>query len=69
MIPITLNWLGMSVHDVGAASDFYGGTLGFAFDKGDENGPWRQFHTRGMTFELFQARPERVKVKVWRINK
>jgi catechol 2,3-dioxygenase-like lactoylglutathione lyase family enzyme len=66
MIPLTLNWFGMGVLDVRAASDFYGGKLGFAFDEGEENGaPWRYFKTRGMTFELFQAHPERLDVHAW----
>jgi catechol 2,3-dioxygenase-like lactoylglutathione lyase family enzyme len=55
----------MGVHDVPAASDFYGGKLGFAFVEGDENGPWRYFETRGITFELFQAYPERATVNAW----
>ena len=69
MTLFTLNWFGMGVHDVLAASDFYGCRLGFAFDEGEENGgPWRYFKTRGMTFELFQAHPERVDVKAWGIG-
>ena len=69
MTLFTLNWFGMGVHDVLAASDFYGGRLGFAFDEGEENGgPWRYFETRGMTFELFQAHPERVDVEAWGIG-
>jgi catechol 2,3-dioxygenase-like lactoylglutathione lyase family enzyme len=66
MTLFTLNWFGMGVHDVLAASDFYGGKLGFAFEEGEENGhPWRYFETRGMTFELFQANPERPDVNAW----
>lgn len=66
MARLTLNWFGMAVHNVLAASDFYGGNLGFTFEEGEENGgPWRYFKTRGMTFELFQAHPERREVNGW----
>jgi len=66
MTSLTLNWFGMGAHDVLAASNFYGGKLGFAFEEGEENGrPRRYFKTRGMTFELFQAYPERPDVKAW----
>jgi catechol 2,3-dioxygenase-like lactoylglutathione lyase family enzyme len=55
----------MGVHNVPATSDFYGGMLGFAFVEDEKHGPWRQFQTRGMTFELFQAHPERLEVRGW----
>jgi hypothetical protein len=40
LIPLTLNWLGIGVHDVPAASSFDGGMLGFAFEDGERD---RQF--------------------------
>jgi len=65
MIPFILNWFGMAVHDVTAASDFYNQKLGFSFVKDEKYGPWRYFQTRRMTFELFQAHHDRPKVNAW----
>jgi|GEM_PF-2955685 len=65
LIPLTLNWFGMAVHDVPAASDFYGPALGFSFEQNEAYGPWRYFQTQRMTFELFQAHPDRLPVKAW----
>lgn len=65
MIPLTLNWFGMAVHDVIAATDFYGRKLGFSYWQNEGNSPWRQFNTRRMIFELFEAHPDRLKVTGW----
>ena len=65
MIVLTLNWFGMAVHDVPAASDFYSQRLGFSFLEDETNSLWRQFQTRCMTFELFQAHPQRLMVNAW----
>jgi catechol 2,3-dioxygenase-like lactoylglutathione lyase family enzyme len=65
MIPLTLNWFGMAVHDVPASADFYGKRLGFAFKEDAENDLWRYFETRNMVFELFAAHPARINVEGW----
>lgn len=65
LIPLTLNWFGMAVHDVPAAADFYGRALGFSFVENEAYGSWRYFQTQRMTFELFQAHPDRPPVKAW----
>jgi len=58
-----LNWFGMAVHDVVAATDFYGNKLGFSFVQEEEKGLWRQFETQRIIFELFNAHPDRINVK------
>jgi len=65
MIGLTLNWFGMAVHDVPAASDFYSQRLGFSFLEDEADPLWRQFQTRCTTFELFQAHPQRLTVNAW----
>lgn len=66
MIPFTLNWFGMAVHDVPATTDFYSKKLGFFFwQDEDKFGMWRMFETRRMKFELFKAHSERLKVEGW----
>lgn len=66
MIPFTLNWFGMAVHDVPATTEFYSKKLGFSFWQDEEKlGMWRMFETRRMKFELFKAHSERLKVTGW----
>jgi len=66
MIPLTLNWFGVAVHDVPAATHFYGKTLGMSFrQEKPGDALWRYFETRRMTFELFQAHPARIQVNGW----
>jgi catechol 2,3-dioxygenase-like lactoylglutathione lyase family enzyme len=55
----------MGVHDVPAATDFYGGKLGLSFLEDEAKEPWRYFETRGIVFELFQAHPGRLRVNAW----
>jgi catechol 2,3-dioxygenase-like lactoylglutathione lyase family enzyme len=65
MIPLTLNWFGMAVHNVPASADFYGNRLGFAYKEDAENDLWRYFDTRIMVFEVFAAHPARINVESW----
>lgn len=64
-MPLTLNWFGMAVKDVPAATDFYGSKLGISFEENAALGNWRYFQTRCMTFELFEAYPDHIKVNAW----
>jgi hypothetical protein len=65
LTPLTLNWFGMAVHDVITATDFYGKKLGLFYLENEAHGLWRQFETHRMTFELFKAHPNCVRVKAW----
>lgn len=65
MIPFILNWFGMAVHDVIAATDFYGKKLGLMYVENEVHGLWRYFETQRTTFELFHADPNRVHVNSW----
>jgi hypothetical protein len=65
LIPPSLNWFGMAVHNVPAAAEFYAGRLGFASVEHEATDSWRYFETRRMTLELFKAHTERVEVKAW----
>lgn len=55
----------MAVHAVPAASDFYSRALGLSFEQNEAYGQWRYFQTQRMTFELFEAQPDRLEVKAW----
>ena len=65
MTSFTLNWFGMAVHDVPAATDFYSKKLGIHSWQDEDKGLWRYFETRRMTFELFKAHSSRVEAKGW----
>lgn len=65
MIPLTLNWFGMAVHDVSVTANFYGNQLGFAFKEDADKDLWRYFETRNMVFEVFAAHPARINVDGW----
>ena len=55
----------MAVHDFSAAVDFYSNKLGVASEEEEAKEDWRYYNTRRMTFELFQAHPQRIKVQAW----
>ena len=65
MIPLTLNWFGVAMHDMPGAAQFYSDQLGLAFKEDAELGLWRYFETRRMVFELFSAHPERIAIEGW----
>jgi predicted enzyme related to lactoylglutathione lyase len=68
MIDLTLNWMGMGVHDFDAAYNFYAQLLGINNHQNPAHGKWAYFETKGMTFELFQADPGRPVVDKWGIG-
>jgi catechol 2,3-dioxygenase-like lactoylglutathione lyase family enzyme len=55
----------MAVHDVIAATDFYGKKLGLLYVENEAHGLWRYFETQRTTFELFHAHPDRIHVNSW----
>jgi predicted enzyme related to lactoylglutathione lyase len=65
LVQLSLNWFGMAVHDFISAAAFYGERLRFSFVDDEAKGFWRYFQTQRMTFELFEAHPQRLKVKAW----
>jgi predicted enzyme related to lactoylglutathione lyase len=62
---LELNWFGIAVHDVPAAADFYNKELGLAYIEDEAHGQWRQFKTRRMLFEMFEAHANRFPVTAW----
>lgn len=65
MTPLILNWFGMAVQDVIAATDFYGKKLGLLYVENEAHGLWRYFETQRTTFELFRAHPDRIHLNSW----
>lgn len=66
MATFTLNWFGMAVQNVPAATDFYSNKLGFRISQDEEKSfLWQYFETRCMTFELFKAHSDRFQAKGW----